>query len=98
MFSDRHAYLQTAQFSTNLADLDRVDWTILQAQDFKRDPDDPEKIERYQAEALVHRFMHVDSIEGIVCYNKDVEKELQQFLDMREMKLKIVVKPRWYFR
>jgi hypothetical protein len=32
---------------------DWVDWPLLQKRDFKRDPDDPAKLERYQAEALV---------------------------------------------
>lgn len=59
VFSDRHAYLATAQFSSNLEELSRIDWTILQNRDFKRDPDDPEKVERYQAEALVYRHLPI---------------------------------------
>jgi hypothetical protein len=37
VFSDRHAYLRTAEFSSAIADLDRIDWGILQNRDFKRD-------------------------------------------------------------
>lgn len=97
VFSDRHAYLQAAQFSSDLKDLDRINWDMLQARDFRRDPDDPEKFERYQAEALVHRFMPADSLLGVVCYSGAVAEAVQQLLDERDMKLKIVVKPRWYF-
>jgi hypothetical protein len=43
--------LEAAEFHNTLDRLDRVDWPRLQARDFKRDPDDPGKFERYQAEA-----------------------------------------------
>ena len=42
LFSDRHAYLQTAVFSSDLAGLSVIDWTILRNSDFKRDNDDLE--------------------------------------------------------
>ena len=51
-FSDRHAYLQAAQFYNSSEHLGKIDWELLQRRDFKRDPNDPEKFERYEAEAL----------------------------------------------
>lgn len=56
VFTDRHAYVQTASFFNSLDDLGRVDWPLLQARDFRNDPEDPGKKERYRAEALVHRL------------------------------------------
>ena len=47
VFTDNHAYYQWANFYTELADIDKIDWLILQQRDFKRDPDDPAKFERY---------------------------------------------------
>ena len=96
VFSDRHAYLQAAQFSSDLADLNRIDWSILQRRDFGRDPDDMGKLERYQAEALVHRHMPVGSLLGIVCYNDGVRERLDGLAKGRNMGLKFVVKPNWY--
>lgn len=97
VFSDRHAYLQAAQFSANLADLDRIDWAILQTRNFKRDADDMDRVERYQAEALVHLHMPVGSLLGIVCYNATVKKALDALVAERDIRLKIVAKPSWYF-
>ena len=37
VFSDRHAYLKTALFSDNLADLNRIIWPTLQARNFRKD-------------------------------------------------------------
>lgn len=97
VFSDRHAYLQTARFLKNLTDLDQIDWSILQARDFARDPDDPGKIERYQAEALVHQHMPVHLLTGIVCHDHAAKDELDGLLGERSMELTVVAKPSWYF-
>jgi hypothetical protein len=97
VFSDRHAYLQTARFFADTADLNQIDWPILQARDFRRDPDDIGKVERYQAEALVRRHMPVSWLKGILCYNQAVKEGLDGLLGERDMNLKVVVAPRWYF-
>jgi hypothetical protein len=59
VFTDRHAYLQAAEFKSDLNDLSVIDWQILANRDFRRDTNDPGKIERYQAEALVHACVPV---------------------------------------
>ncbi len=82
---------------SNLSDLSNIDWSILQNRDFKRDPDDPDKIERYQAEALVHECLPVKAMIGIICYTDDLKKELTQMLNDRNLKLKIYKQTGWYF-
>src|SRR5690606_3538081 len=59
VFSDRHAYLKTAQFSNDLADLNRIIWPVLQVRDFKRD--DLDEFEKYQAEPFVHLHFPVSA-------------------------------------
>lgn len=97
VFTDRHAYLQTASYFGTLNDLGRIDWAILQARDFRRDPDDPGKFERYQAEALVHRHLPVSMLLGLVCHGSAQEVSLVADLANRGLSLKVVVKPEWYF-
>ncbi|PZP40030.1 MAG: DUF4433 domain-containing protein [Azospirillum brasilense] len=97
LFTDRHAYLNAAQFSSNLDDLARIDWTILQARDFRRDPEDPGKVERYQAEALVHQHLPVQALLGIGCHNVAVAERLRTLTTNRGLDLKVVVRSDWYF-
>ncbi len=97
VFSDRHAYLQTAQFFTSLDDLSKIDWGILQRRDFKRDVDDPEKTDRYQAEALVHRHLPVERLAGIVCFSQNEQRTLERQREAVGLELKIVARPEWYF-
>jgi len=89
VFSDRHAYLRTANFYSALADLGNIAWELLQKRDFKRDPDDPEKIERYQAEALIHEQVPLEAFLGAVCYTESVENALNQTVANRRLNFKV---------
>jgi ssDNA thymidine ADP-ribosyltransferase, DarT len=97
LFTDRHAYLAAAQFFSDLARLDQIDWDMLQRRDFRDDPNDPSKKERYQAEALVHKHLAVDALSGLVCYNDAVLATLNATLAKRKQTMKVVKKPEWYF-
>ncbi len=53
VYTDRHAYAMTAAWTANAADLATlIDWDILRRHDFARNDSYPDKMERYQAEAL----------------------------------------------
>lgn len=97
VFTDRHAYPITANYFNNLDDLTEIDWKLLQQRNFQRDPDDPEKVERYQAEALIHRHVPIEALLGAVCYTQQVEQELRELTDGLKVKLDIKCIPRWYF-
>jgi len=98
VFSDRHAYLQTAGFSNSLDDLESlIDWPLIRSRNFRRDPETPERFERYQAEALIHRHLPVAGLLGMACQNQTVGDRMRAEADSRRLGLKIVVKPNWYF-
>lgn len=97
LFTDRHAYPPTAIYYRDLSDLDKIDWARLQARDFKMDPEDPVKKERYQAEALIHKHLPVEALVGIVCYNGQTQQLLEQQANVRNLDLDIQVIPSWYF-
>jgi hypothetical protein len=97
VFTDCHAFYEWADFYTDLADLDKIDWKILQARDFKRDADDPVKFERYQAEALVYRHCPVSALDGVVCYSESVKSQLENWLMDQNMKMHVHLGKGWYF-
>jgi hypothetical protein len=80
VFTDRHASLRTAQFFSDLGDLSNLDWEIWTRRDFKGDPEDPDKKDRYQAEALICRHLTMDACLGIVCYNENTTNALKERL------------------
>ncbi len=97
VFTDRHAYLRTAVFSCKLEDLSGLDWVSLRARDFKRADDDPGRIERYQAEALVHQFLPVAALSGLGCYGLEEQRQLEHHVAERGLGLKVLVRREWYF-
>lgn len=97
LFTDKHAYFQWTEFFDDLKDLNRIDWTLLQQQDFKRDPEDPEKLARYQAEALIHKTMPLHALEGIVCATEATRLKVIEKVEARGLELPVHSRPQWYF-
>jgi hypothetical protein len=97
LFTDSHAYYQWSTFYDDLIDLDKIDWAILQRRDFKRDPNDPAKFERYQAEALIHRYCPMAGLLGIVCYTEQLKTQIEQQLRDRGLNLDVYTRTGWYF-
>lgn len=97
VFTDRHAYPVAAQYFTEMQRLDAIDWKILQTRDFKRDPNDIGKVERYMAEALIHRHVPLSALLGVACYGPEPETRLLGMQADAGVSLKTVVKQDWYF-
>ena len=97
VLTDAHAYSGEAQFSPSPAGLDRIDWDLLRSRDFKREPDDPGKLVRYQAEALVHVHVPVDALVGFAGLSDGVVQQIQSLADGAGVTLPIAKRPGWYF-
>lgn len=95
--TDRHAYLEAAMFSDAIDGLKRIDWKLLQSRNFKRDPNDLAKIERYQAEALVSGCVPVDALTGIVCHGPQQEALLSDVVVSAGLMTTVVARPGWFF-
>lgn len=97
VFSDRHAFMQLAKFSSSLNDLDCLAWNYWQRRDFRRDPDNPEKMERYMAEALVHRYLAVEQITAIACSNEPERVRIEEMAGNRGEHIEFVCRRSWFF-
>lgn len=96
VFTDRHAYLATAQFYSDDAYLTQIDWELLRARDMRRDPDRPDKFERLQAEALAYHFVPTAALYGIACYDEQGYQRLAELVSSPGLRLTLRVKPDWY--
>ena len=97
VFADRHAYMVAARFSSDLSELDRIDWDILRRSDFAKDPNDPGKLERYQAEALVHLHLPVEELEEIICCTDSRTAGLRQLAAETGVKISIMTRRECFF-
>lgn len=97
VFSDIHALREGARFYSDLADLSRVDFDLLKTRDFRRDPDDPGRFDRYQAEALVHDALPLNGLLGLACYTEATKQEVDRLVAEAKAALTVAVRPDWYF-
>lgn len=97
VFTERHALVAYSRFFQADDDLSVIDWGLLQSRDFSRDPEDPAKLERYQAELLVHRFVPVDALTEIACYNENALTEVAEKVERAEAKVPVCVRKGWFF-
>ena len=97
LFTNGHAFLRETDYFEDLADLVKVDWDLLRRKDFKRDPEDPGKLGRYQAEAIIHRHMPVDALSGIACYDSRAQERVDREVQTRGLTLKVRAMSSWYF-
>jgi hypothetical protein len=87
-----------ANYFTDLEHLDKVDWALLNRHDFKHDPDEPGKKERYQAEALVWKCVPIEGLIGVGSYTDTVKQWIEGDLSQRGLPIKTTVQANWYFQ
>jgi hypothetical protein len=97
IFTNQHAYPPMAEYFRDLAQLDQIDWPLLRSRDFRNDPDDPGKKERYQAEALVWKCVPLGALRGVCCYTSTVEAHIKAEIERRSLTFNVGVQRSWYF-
>ncbi|MEZ6143301.1 MAG: DUF4433 domain-containing protein [Zavarzinella sp.] len=97
LFTDSHAYPILTIFYSDLGELDHIDWNLLQSRDFKRDPEDPEKFDRYQAEALIYKHLPIHGLLGVICFNEKVQSTIEEEIGAHGAVLPVYARPKWYF-
>lgn len=97
LFTDRHAYLEGAKYFSTLDKIPLLPWSLWQQRDFRKDPENPEKTDRYQAEALIYKHLPIEYIQGIVCYTNEIELLIKELVELKTLSVKVVVDPNWYF-
>ena len=99
LYTDRHAYTASAKWRGSwrpvLANM--LDWDILCRHDFARNDAYPDKMERYQAEALAHRHIPPAALLGIGCASPAVSSAIDSQLRAAGLALKVVVRPEVVF-
>lgn len=97
VFSDRHAYVATAEFFSEPAELRRLDWALIRGRDFRREPNRPDKLERRAAEFLVHRGLPIEGLLELGCYDESTCARIRREVERRELQFDVNVRRGWYF-
>ena len=97
VFTNQHAYPLAAKYFNTADDLDKIDWDLLNRRDFRHDPDDPAKKERYQAEALIWKYVPIGALLGVCCYSSVTKERIGHEVEKRGFAFNVAVQPNWYF-
>ncbi|CAN5547668.1 DUF4433 domain-containing protein [soil metagenome] len=94
--ADRNATLAHATLRSGRELLGSLPWDAWKARDFKHDPDKPDKVERYQAETLVHHFLPVTGLMGIITYDGTMQSMIEQAVAAAGLSIPVHVRSHWY--
>ena len=97
VFTNGHARLAETDFFSSIADLGKIDWNLLRSKDFKKNPEDPGKLGRYQAEALAFQHVPVEALLGVVCYDQQNATHLIADVNRLGLSLSVKIVREWYF-
>lgn len=96
-FTDGHAVEEITNFYTDLKDLVKVDWSVIDLWSWKNTEEDSDRKRRKQAEFLVKDFIPWSCINEIVVINDSFKNQVQEILNNYGYKLKITVQSSWYY-
>lgn len=96
VIADRNATLLSATIQPGRQLLPTLPWERWRAHDFRHDPNDPEKLERYMAEALVHRLLPASGLEGIITYDAAAQVTVTQMVRHSGREIPVHARSNWY--
>jgi len=97
VFTDGHGIMDFTEFFVALADLDQVDWPLMQETYWADTDDDSDRKRRRQAEFLVHERFPVSLLRGIGVMNETTKHETESVLAEFGLAIPVAVKPGWYY-
>lgn len=99
VFSDGHGIAVFTEWFDDLADLDNVDWGMVNQRYWTEKPRDTDRQRRKQAEFLVSRFCDWELIQKIVVIDQTMQRRVEEILDghSEDLRRPVQMKRDWYY-
>lgn len=97
IFTDGQANSNGSSFYTDLDDLDKIDWELINHWSWKNTNEDMDRRRRKQAEFLVADFFPIDLITEIVVENVNMQRKVCEILNEYDYDILVNVKRNWYY-
>jgi hypothetical protein len=99
VFSDGHGIAAFTNWYDDLADLARVDWSMVYERYWADTVDDPDRQRRKQAEFFIHEHLPWSMIQEIGVLNRQLRDRVQQVLRQFDAALNrpVNIRPAWYY-
>jgi hypothetical protein len=76
--------------------LSDLPWDLWRERDFKRDEEDLGKLDRYQAEVLVHKSLPVSALRAIITADSATQAKVRQLVTASGQSVETRVRSYWY--
>lgn len=98
-FTDGNAAKKISRFSTNLKNLNDLDWRSIKTNDFRDEnaDGDEDRIRKKHSEFLVKDYVPVHFIKGIGVMNREVEEKVKKILIELNLPIEVKIKNEFYF-
>ena len=97
VFTDGHGIMAITDFYDDPAQLDEVDWPLMNSRYWFDTDDDSDRKRRRQAEFLVHHRFPVPLIHGIGVINQQKKTETEALLVEFDLAIPVAASPGWYY-
>jgi hypothetical protein len=95
VFTEGHAVMDYTDFFDDFADLDKIDWPLMNSRYWNDTDADPDRCRRRQAEFLVHGFFPWKLVLGIGVCNTAIEQEAREIVKGKTPAVE--VRQGWYY-
>lgn len=99
VYTDGNAKVMISKPFTDLADMDKLFWDDIQADDFRIAVHGKDRIRRKQAEFLVHEHVPVGCIAAVIVLDAERKAEMEALVTARQLDIKVIAdgNRRWFF-
>ncbi len=97
VFTDGHAVIYFTEFYDDLANLDKIDWPLMEARFWNDTPSDGDRKRKRQAEFLVYDACPCLLITAIGVRTNQMHDNVQQILAATNHNIPVIVRRDWYF-
>lgn len=97
VFTDGHGIMAITDFYDDPAQLDEVDWPLMNSRYWFDTDDDLDRKRRRQAEFLVHQRFPVNLVQGIGVINQQKKEETEALLAEFGLAIPVAASPGWYY-
>jgi hypothetical protein len=97
VFTNKHAVLTLANFYNDLADLGSVDLALMKARYWNNTEDDPDRLERRQAEFLVKGSFPLNLVVQIGVGSKTILERVEAEIAESNYPIQVQRRQNWYY-
>ncbi|MEI6286602.1 MAG: DUF4433 domain-containing protein [Bacillota bacterium] len=97
LFTDGHAVESISGFYNDLADLEQLDWNLVEAWSWRNTTDDNDRKRRKQAEFLVEKYLPWECINKIAVYDEIMVGRVKTALAGAAHCPEVCVESKWYY-